>query len=92
MPQDWLLVDLEGADKVDRVPERSFSCWTDYTLQNGRYTAASDMELVGKLLKIMFKSANAQDLQELLTRSDAQQRPTAEQALAHPWFSGAEII
>ena len=92
MPQGWLLVDLEGADKVDRVPERRFSCWSDCTLQDGKYTAASDMELVGKLLNIMFKSANAQDLQELLTHSDAQQRPTAEQALAHPWFSGAEII
>ena len=87
MLQGWLLVDLEGADKVDQVPEQMFSCWTANTLQDGKYTAASDMELVGNLLDVVFTSSSGQNLKECLTNPDPQERPSAVDALAHPWFT-----
>lgn len=80
-------MDLEGADKKDQVPQIPFSHWTDNTLQDGKYTTASDMELVGLLMSITFKSPSGQDLQEQLTHSDPEQRPCAAGALSHQWFS-----
>lgn len=87
-----MLADLEGADRVDQIPQAWFKCWTESTLEGGRYTAASDMQLVGRLMSIVFKSAPGQDLQLLLTQSDAKLRPSAAGALAHPWFTSTEGV
>jgi hypothetical protein len=87
-----MLVDLEGADRVNKAPQGQFRCWTANTLQDSKYTTASDMELVGHLMDITFKSTHAQELQGLLTASDPQQRPSAADALAQTWFSSTEVV
>jgi len=88
VPQGWLLTDLEGADRANQEPGVSFTCWGGHTLQDRKYTTASDMELVGKLLDTMpHVSECAQDLQQKLTCHDPEQRLSAQEALAHAWFS-----
>lgn len=47
----WFLLDLEMCDKEGQAPTRMWaSCWDDYTLVVGKYTFASDVYLLGKML------------------------------------------
>eukprot|EP00198_Chlamydomonas_reinhardtii_P000358 XP_001689693.1 predicted protein [Chlamydomonas reinhardtii] len=90
----WILSDLES---VARAPARAASkggfraaCWTSDTLDEcGMYTTASDVQLVGRLMdtcSIFVLDAQGEELRAQLTASAASSRPSAEQALRHPWF------
>ncbi|PNW86732.1 hypothetical protein CHLRE_02g095117v5 [Chlamydomonas reinhardtii] len=94
----WILSDLES---VAREPaqtaagEGSFraACWTDETLdERGMYTTASDVQLVGELIetcKILSLGAQCVELKAQLTACAAASRPSAAEALCHPWFSAS---
>ena len=80
-----------------RAPARAASkggfraaCWTSDTLDEcGMYTTASDVQLVGRLMdtcSIFVLDAQGEELRAQLTASAASSRPSAEQALRHPWF------
>ena len=93
--QDWLLADLEGADKADQVPQASFACWTRTTLQDGCYTPASDMELVGRLMcssqqmpSSQVSSCRTTSLTVILRRGPEQQVPWP----THGFLPGIEIV
>ena len=89
----YVLIDLELADWKDRNPAMPLSfrpaCWDDGTLDvQGRYTTASDVQLIGKLmgdprLEGVRLSAVGEDLrQRMLDKSIS-----AAEALQHPWLA-----
>ncbi|KAG2425698.1 hypothetical protein HXX76_013540 [Chlamydomonas incerta] len=90
----WILSDLESAARapVQAAGEGGFraACWTSDTLDEcGMYTTASDVQLVGQLMdtcSILVLDAQCQELKAQLTACAAASRPSAEQALRHPWF------
>ncbi len=93
----WILSDLESVSRapVEAAGEGSFraACWTPDTLDEcGVYTTASDVQLVGRLMEtcsILVLGAECGELKAQLTASVAASRPSAEQALCHPWFSAS---
>ncbi|GLC61784.1 hypothetical protein PLESTB_001802600 [Pleodorina starrii] len=94
----WVLSDLES---VARAPAQAGSgedgfraaCWTPDTLdERGVYSTASDVQLVGRLMEtcsILALGAECVELKSQLMASAAASRPSAEQALRHPWFSAS---
>lgn len=83
----WVLVDLESAARLDRPPG-SFTCvdWTADTLTGGLYTAASDVQLVGRLMLPWHEqlSSSGRQLAEAKHHAFASARPMAQAALSHP--------
>lgn len=89
-----MLIDLESAARLDQPPG-SFTCvdWTADTLTGGLYTAASDVQLVGRLMLPWHEqlSSSGRQLAEAMRHADASARPTAQAALSHSWFSEAGV-
>ncbi|EFJ46150.1 hypothetical protein VOLCADRAFT_93603 [Volvox carteri f. nagariensis] len=93
----WMLSDLESVARppAQTAGEGSFhaACWTDDTLdERGMYTTASDVQLVGRLIEncdILSLGAQCVELKAQLTASAAASRPSAVEALCHPWFSAS---
>eukprot|EP00198_Chlamydomonas_reinhardtii_P005006 XP_001694342.1 predicted protein [Chlamydomonas reinhardtii] len=90
----WMLSDLESVARAPVVAAGKggfrAACWTSDTLDEcGSYTTASDVQLVGQLMdtcSILMLDAQCLELKAQLTASAAASRPSAEQALRHPWF------
>ena len=60
---------------------------------DGVFSTASDIEMVGQLMRgaggpLVALSDLALQLAESMGRAKAGRRPTAEKALQHPWFAG----
>ena len=89
-----MLSDLESVARAPVVAAGKggfrAACWTSDTLDEcGSYTTASDVQLVGQLMdtcSILMLDAQCLELKAQLTASAAASRPSAEQALRHPWF------
>lgn len=85
-----MLIDLESAAKLDQAPG-GFSCvaWTPDTLTGQLYTAASDVQLVGRLMSLRtdLLSPNGRQLADRMQHADASARPTIQDALSHAWFN-----
>ena len=85
MQFEWFLIDLESASEADLPPQHTFSHWTPDTLVDGKYTRASDIEMAGRLFPDdVVLSAAGCEFREMMTGSGV--RPSAKDALAHPWF------
>ena len=86
MQFEWFLIDLESASEADLPPQHTFSHWTPDTLVDGKYTRASDIEMAGRLFPDdVVLSAAGCEFREMMTGSGV--RPSAKEALDHPWFS-----
>lgn len=96
---EWLLIDFEAADKngsclpTDVIAREYLPPEVQAGNPARPYTAAGDMYCLGKVMDT-WKAVNADwvglDLLALLRamlESDPAKRPTASDALAHPWFA-----
>ena len=100
----YFLLDLEACRLAGAVvtPGTEVRGWSDRTLEasvatgepaavHRRYTAASDMECLGRMLRHCAGARNLSDMGEAflaqLAAACHSARPTAEQALQEPWIS-----
>lgn len=84
-----MLIDLESAARLDQAPGSFQSiAWAEDTLTGGLYTAASDVQLVGRLMlsRPELLSDVSTELAKAMEQPDAVARPTARAALSHAWF------
>ena len=92
----YFLIDLETCAHDGDAPARRLLCWDSRTLeqrqQRAVYTCASDVYLLGRLLRdahVLPRSAGAERFLEGLLQRNADARPTAIDALADPWIACA---
>lgn len=84
-----MLIDLESAARLDQAPGSFQSiAWGTDTLTGGLYTAASDVQLVGRLMSSRpnLLSSISKELAQAMRQADDTARPTAKAALSHAWF------
>lgn len=85
----YLLLDLELCAEIDKEPSFNLRSWGKYALVDGRYTAASDLHSLGRMLhklKATIVSKEGKDFVADLCRPAREQKQSAEQLLSHAWI------
>ena len=92
----YFLIDLEACAPDGAPIAAVLRCWDDHTLQPGTqgavavYTAAGDVRGVGLLMRECAErcaaSPSSRDFMARLLAEAVAARPTAREALAHPWL------
>ena len=89
----YFLIDLEACTHDGDVPVRPLRCWGSHTLDGVRFTSASDLNLLGRLLRDAAGRLRAplsemgQSFITLLLKREASERPSAMDALSNPWIA-----
>lgn len=90
---EYVLIDLEHAGLTGEIPQfEMLTGWSSDTLENGRYTCASDMYQIGKLFDEgpTVLSEAGRKFQDNLQNPNHQIRMTAEAALQDQWLKPYE--
>ncbi len=85
----YFLLDLELCAEIDKEPSFNLRSWGKYALVDGRYTAASDLHSLGRMLhklKATIVSKEGKDFVADLCRPAREQKQSAEQLLSHAWI------
>ena len=85
----YFLLDLELCDEIDKEPDFNMRSWGKETLVHGRYTVASDLHNLGRMLAelhAMIATEEGKSFVEELVRPAREQQHSAEQLLSHAWI------
>lgn len=85
----YFLLDLELCAEVDQEPGFNLRSWDSDTLVHDRYTAASDLHSLGRMLLELYTiivSEEGRSFLAELRRPAKEQQQSAEQLLSHAWI------
>ncbi|CAL8464676.1 g4211 [Coccomyxa elongata] len=85
----YFLLDLELCAEIDKEPGFNLRSWDSDTLVRGRYTAASDLHSLGRMLQELYAiivSEEGRSFLAELRRPAKEQQQSAEQLLSRAWI------
>ncbi len=88
---EYVLIDFEHSGRAGNVPAfEPLSHWAPECKPNAPYQPAADIYSVGALISeedLAFELDDASTFRNCLMAVDPTQRPSASEALKHPWLS-----
>ena len=85
----YFLLDLELCAEVDQKPCFNLQSWNRDTLVHGRYTVASDLHSLGRMLAELYAKIVSEEGRAFvaeLCRPAREQQHSAEQLMSHAWI------
>ena len=85
----YFLLDLELCAKINKKPSFNLQSWDSDTLVDGRYTVASDLHSLGRMLcelQAIIVSEEGRSFLAELCRPAQEQQKSAEQLMSHAWI------
>lgn len=85
----YFLLDLELCAEIDKEPRFNLQSWDSETLVHGRYTVASDLHSLGRMLhelQAIIVSEEGKSFLAELRKPAREQLQSAEQLMSHAWI------